>query len=134
MHGKQKNGKSGHEENNMNKKIIVAGLISIILVFMIIALYSLFIRGNQAVESSDAKMVREIPEGFVLLPKEGGGWENGLRYVPWESQISFLDANDNCIYQTDFSNSDFIVKYQNEYYVNEEKLSELIEKANVILE
>ena len=75
-------------------------------------------------------MVAKIPSGFVLLPKGGGDWDNGLHYVAWESQISFFDIDENCIYQTGFKNKDFIVKCDNEYYVDEEKLLELINIAN----
>ena len=76
-------------------------------------------------------MVREIPSGFIHLPKGGGNWDNGLHYVSWESQISFLDDDENCIYQTGLDNSDFIVKHKNEYYVNEEKILELIDIVNL---
>ena len=72
------------------------------------------------------KDVREIPSGFVLLPK-GGYWSDGLYYVIWESQISFLDIYENCIYQTGLDDSGFIVEYKNEYYVNEEKILELLD-------
>ncbi|MCL2087084.1 MAG: hypothetical protein FWH05_05765 [Oscillospiraceae bacterium] len=83
---------------------------------------------------SDAKIVKEIPIGFVYLPKNGGNWGNGLHYVPWETQISFLDIDDNCIYQTGFDNSDFIVKYGKEYYINEENFLELMAVANATFE
>ena len=79
-------------------------------------------------ESEDAQVVSEIPSGFTRLP-EGGLKGNDLRYVTWESQISFLDADGICIYQTGFHNSDFILKYKDEYYVNEKKYSELVEIA-----
>ena len=83
---------------------------------------------------NDAKVVRNIPTGFVHLPKGGGDWDNGLHYVSWETQISFLDKDGACIYQTGFNNSDFIVKYKNEYYVDEEKLSEMIDIASSTFE
>ncbi len=41
-------------------------------------------------EGRDSKTVKEIPLGFIHLPK-GGNLNNGLHYVSWESQISFLD-------------------------------------------
>lgn len=105
----------------MNKKffVLILFLVSILLLMLSIP----FFRDN------DAKLVKEIPPGFIQLPK-GGSWDNSLHYVPWESQIAFLDDNENCIYQTGFDNSDFIVKYKNEYYVNEEKILELIDVAN----
>jgi hypothetical protein len=68
------------------------------------------------------KEIQEIPYGFVQL---GYTLRNGLRSLPWESNIVFLDSDDINIYQTGLENSDFIVSYKDEYYVNEEKLLEL---------
>lgn len=96
---------------------------------IIIFLAVLFVLCMTSCTGNDAKVVREIPQGFVQLPKDGGDWDNGLHYVSWESQISFLDGNETCIYQTGFDNSDFIVQYENEYYVNEAKLLELIDRC-----
>lgn len=102
----------------MNKKYFALMLFLVFVLFLI-----------PSCKSNDSKTVKEIPSGFVLLPKDGS-WDNGLHYVPWESQIAFLDDDENCIYQTGFDNSDFIVKYKNEYYANEEKLLELIDIVN----
>jgi hypothetical protein len=85
---------------------------------------------------NDSKEVREMPEGFIYLEKEGGNWENGLHYVPFETIISFVDADGINIYQTGYSNSDFIVKQKGEYtyYVNEEKFLEVYDMANTVFE
>jgi hypothetical protein len=121
QHGVQINGKNGHKkEEGMNTK-------KVILVMLVLMISLIFIT---SCGGSDAKVVRQIPSGFILLPKGGGDWDNGLHYVSWESQISFLDSDENCIYQTGFDNRDFIVKYKNEYYVNEDKILELIDSAN----
>ncbi len=45
--------------------------------------------------------------------------KDALSYVFWESQISFLDTEGTCIYQTSVKNDKFIVKYKGEYYINE---------------
>jgi len=103
----------------------------ILCLTLLVALTSLFLI---SCGGSDAKVVRKIPSGFVHLPKGGGDWNNGLHYVSWESQISFLDSDKNCLYQTGFNNKDFIVKYKNEYYVNEEKLLDLIDTSNSTFE
>jgi len=79
----------------------------------------------------DAKVVKKIPSGFIHLWNSLDELENDLHYVAWESQISFLDADEVCIYQTSFANSDFIVKFEDEYYVNEEIFSELIKIADI---
>ena len=70
-----------------------------------------------------------VPAGFIPLGKDDSNWENGLRYVFWETQISFLDADNVCIYQTSVENSDFIIKYGKDYYVNAEKFSEVQDVA-----
>ena len=118
----------------MDKKKVLAISISFILVIVLISIYFLLDKRYQSGGRSDAKTVHKIPSGFTRLPQGGGDWENGLRYVSWESQISFLTADGNCIYQTSFDNRDFIVKYKNEYYVNEKKLSELVDIAASIFE
>ena len=130
----------------MKKRIFIISL-SIILVAGLILVCSCLNdeRGKTSladttdeVDEFDAKTVTEIPAGFILLKEAVAGEDNGdgqpvLRYVAWESQISFyyddLDNGGVSIYQTGFSNSDFIVKYNNEYYVNEAKISDLIDSV-----
>jgi len=74
----------------------------------------------------------EVPSGFISLSETINKTNGSLRYVAWESQISFLDADDNTIYQTGFENKDFIVKYKDKYYINEAKYLEMVgvSKAN----
>ena len=125
MHGIKTSGKFGHREDNTLKMNV-----ALLILFLFIAL--LFIPSCVELKDGefDAETVREIPLGFVRLP-ERSDLDNGLRYIPWETQIAFLDSDGNCIYQTEFNNSKFIVKYQDEYYVNEEKLLELINIAGL---
>jgi len=104
-------------------------VISTLFVLVLATIYFLLNGRNQVGRYADAKVVQEIPLGFIHLPPNGGDWENGLHYVCWESQISFLDIDESCIYQTSFENNMFIVKYKNEYYVDEEKLLELVDIA-----
>jgi len=66
-----------------------------------------------------------IPVGFISLNESMNLLDNGLRYVFWESQISFLDADNICIYQTSESNKSFIVRCGDAYYVDAQKISEL---------
>lgn len=116
----------------MNKKKVF--FISVSAVLIIVSMYFLLGGGKQMGRSNDAKTVKEVPTGFIPLPKGGGNWESGSHYIFWETEISFsdaeLDAGGVCIYQTNVKNSDFIVKYNNEYYVNEGKLLELIDIAD----
>ena len=77
------------------------------------------------------KEVSVLPEGFIRLKKETE-LPNGLSYIFWETQLSFLDAEGKGFYSTAIINIDFIVEYENNYYVNEDKLDELIEVAAMI--
>jgi hypothetical protein len=88
-----------------------------------------------ACERNDAKMVsKAVPSGFISLKEAIDNMKGSLRYMPWESQIAFLDADNITIYQTGFENRDFIVTYKGEYYINEEKYSELAKIANSTME
>jgi len=78
----------------------------------------------------DATDVDKIPAGFVLLDKESEDWIDGLSIVSWESQISFVDADGYCIYQTGYDDGSFIVKHNDKYYVNADQLSEIFEIAS----
>ena len=113
-------GDFGHgEDDDLKRK--VALLILFLFISLLIIPSCIELKDGEF----DAETVSEIPLGFVRLP-ERSDLDNGLRYIPWETQIAFLDSDGNCVYQTGFNNSEFIVKYQDEYYVNEEKLLELI--------
>lgn len=105
----------------MRKKVLL--LFAVIAIIIILALTWFVFYGR-----NDANMVLKVPSGFVPLQSN---LENGLSVMPFETQIAFLDAEGVGIYQTDFKNSDFIVKYKGEYYVNKEKLLELIDVAAI---
>jgi len=65
-----------------------------------------------ACEKNDAKVdPKAILSGFISLKEAIDKMDGALRYIPWESQIAFLDADNITIYQTGFDNRDFIVKY-----------------------
>ncbi|SMC78467.1 hypothetical protein [Papillibacter cinnamivorans] len=106
----------------MNKKRI--GIILLIPALVLLLLCGLMRERN------DAKTVFNLPSGFVSLDEEITSSEGALRYVFWESRISFLNADNICIYQTGVKNDDFIVKYNGNYYICEEKYNELLEAAN----
>lgn len=105
----------------MREKILL--LFVVIAIIIILALTWFMFYGR-----NDANMVLKIPSGFVNLQSS---LTNGLSVMPFETQIAFLDADGVSIYQTDFKNSNFIVKYKGEYYVNEEKLLELADVAAI---
>ncbi|MGO4548542.1 hypothetical protein AB4Z29_27510 [Paenibacillus sp. 2TAB23] len=88
-----------------------------------------------ACERDGAKEVsKEVPPGFISLNVAIDNTNGSLRYMPWESQIAFLDADNITIYQTGFENRDFIIKYKGGYYINEEKYLELVEISNLTME
>jgi len=110
-------------DGNMNKKN------SFLLLIVVLSAMCLVACGRDEV-----KVVRQVPKGFIYLEKGDNNWKNGLHYVFWETQISFVDAGRICIYQTSVKNSEFIVQYKGDYYVNEEKLSELMDIAAISIE
>jgi len=87
-------------------------------------------------KGEDAKVVYQVPHGFVSLNELNNRADSILRCTIWETQISFelIDPNVICIYQTNIDNSDVIVKYKKKYYINEEKYLELTEVAALALE
>ena len=104
-----------------NKRVLA------LLVAILVSMPLLSCQGRDIYKGVDAEMVQKIPDGFVLFPNEGDDW----RYVIWENVIAFLDADGVCIYQIGINNSEFIVRYDSEYYVNEEKMSEIIDVASI---
>ena len=117
----------------MDRKKVIFAVIVVTLIALV-AGYVVLRERSIVGRFVDAKVVRVVPQGFIHLPKLGGNWDNGMRYVSWESQLWFFDVNGTVIYQTVYSNSDFIVKHKNEYYVNEEKFLELVDIANSAFE
>ncbi len=103
----------------MNKKRII---IILLILAVVLAVFYGFMRGR-----NDAKMVFNLPSGFVSLDETIASSDGVLHYVFWESQISFLDSKDTCIYQTSVKNDSFIVKYKGKYYISESKYNELLE-------
>ncbi|MPN40314.1 hypothetical protein SDC9_187850 [bioreactor metagenome] len=84
-------------------------------------------------EGIQEKSVERTPPGFVKLSTVGDNIETGgLHYIINESQISFLDDNETCIYQTELTNDDFIITYENEFYIYQGKYLELAKIATDI--
>lgn len=103
----------------MNKKTMVCILLVLVVV---LAVYYGFVQ-----EGNDAKIVFNLPPGFVSLDETTTLSKDALSYVFLESQISFIDSGGTCIYQTSVKNDKFIVKYKGEYYINESEYNELFE-------
>ncbi|HOP10855.1 MAG TPA: hypothetical protein PK629_05130 [Oscillospiraceae bacterium] len=98
----------------------------------VLVLSVLFVFASSFLMSCGNKVnvVKDIPSGFVKLNIAEDNLDvGGLHYTIGESQISFLDADEICTYQTELKDTQFIVKHENEYYVNEKKYSELVAMA-----
>lgn len=104
----------------MNRKRII--FIILLIMVVVLVLICILERGR-----NDAKRVLFLPSSFISLDEAMTSSEGDLRRVFWETQISFMNANDTCIYQTSVKNDSFIVKYKGKYYINETKYNELIE-------
>ena len=110
------------------KKIVIA---SALVVLIVLVIGCAVMQQRHIERTYYGKVVREVPDGFVHLQNN---LKNGMRTVGFESRITFMDADGNSFFSTGFGYSDFIVRYNNEYYVNEEKLLELIEVAGIVSE
>ena len=76
------------------KRLFIASFL-----FILVLALGFFIKngGHHMGKVIDAKVVGEVPTGFVHLSPEsipsyrgGGNWENGMRHVSWEANISFI--------------------------------------------
>ena len=78
-------------------------------------------------------VVQEVPEGFILLPRVQQ-FENGLSFMPWNMHWSVFDINRSEIFSAEILNTDFIVMYEGELYINEEKFLEIYAIADSAFE
>lgn len=87
-------------------------------------------------KGGDAKEVYTLPDGFVSQIELNNREDKILRIVLWEQdiQVSFMDSDNICIYQTNGRDSSLVVKYKKEYYINEAKYLELTDIALLALE
>ena len=91
-------------------------------------------------KGDDAKVVSKIPDGFVSLIELNNHEDKNIRIILWDNQISFMieapdtQSGEVCLYQTFIGERDVIVKYKDEYYVNEAKYLELTNIAILAIE
>ncbi len=99
--------------------------ITVILIVLItvVSAIAIFLHNNSDAYP-DAKVVSKIPANFILIDDAIASDLKDMRYVFFESQIAFCNSSDECVYQTDVRNSDFIVKYKDKYYINKDKYNE----------
>ena len=88
-----------------------------------------------------AKVVSEIPEGFVPLLEFiefNERTDNILEMSFWEEQVSFClrgaKFGQDCIFRTSIKDSDYFVEYNKKDYINETKYIKLVGVATHTLE
>jgi len=84
--------------------------------------------------SNDARRVLFIPDGFIALDYATHGMDEVLRWFGWAENIVFQDSDEMTIFQTSFRDRSFIVRYRDDYYVNEKSFNEISEFATSVFE
>lgn len=102
---------------NTKNKIL---LILLLAMLIIVALYLLF---TYIGKQNEPYVVSEVPQGYVSLNDLIESTGNKIGYIFWESQIAITNERE-CIYQTNVKDKDFIVKYQEQYYINVDKFND----------
>ena len=118
------------------KKILFLSLTPLFIITIIITTYIISIKYYKYYGQyhKDAQCVYKLPDNFVLLNEVCEDTNGKLTYMLWPHNISFQDADNIGIYTTLYSNSDDIVKYKNEYYINEFIYEDLVHDTNIIAE
>ena len=118
------------------KKILFISLLSLFIVVIIIATHIISIKyyKNYGQYYEGGAHVYKIPDKFVSLNEVCEDTNGKLTYTLWPHNISFQDVDNMEIYVTLYTNSDVIVKYKNEYYINEFIYEDLVHDANIIAE
>lgn len=117
------------------KKILFAS----ILIFVIIATHIISIAyyKNYGQYNEGAKRVYKMPEGYIPLQKIYEYTEGKLRYIGTDhNSVLIRDSDDMFIHNFNISlnNSWFIVRYKDEYYINEIEYEKLLRDAKIIAE
>ena len=69
------------------------------------------------------------PEGFMPFAAALKRVERVLKFVPWETQLAFIDTSGLTISQKGIYDESFIIKHNDTSYVNEEMFSVIVERA-----
>ena len=85
----------------------------------------------QGYESVDTELVYEIPSGFINLKDATEKTKGVMEYIFFEDYFSLVDIDGSSVGGAMVNDSSYIVQYQGEYYVNEEKFLEALEIATV---
>lgn len=83
--------------------------------FLLLSLGLLIVGFLLAGTRNDAKEVLKVSDGVIASEELGAV---GMKLLVWETQVSIVEDERDCIYQTSVRNRDFIVKCRGKYYVN----------------
>lgn len=72
------------------------------------------------------KNVFTKPDGYVLLNDAVDENKDNIQYKFSETAVFFMDKQNNSLGTWNVRNSDFIVRYNGKYYINERKLDEML--------
>jgi len=72
--------------------------------------------------------VNVLPDGFVPLDEAIYDFRDYVRHLFWQTEIVFISPleSTNVIAYAKLADSKFIVIYNNEFYVDEEKINEIL--------
>ena len=73
--------------------------------------------------------VNNVPDGYMRIADVRQKYGSVITVLPFEAMICVLDVDNNNLYQTGISDSDFVVEYKNDLYVNMAKINELLPEA-----
>jgi len=79
-------------------------------------------------------IMHDLPQGFVALDSALEGLEEILDVIFFEHSFSVRDSDDITIFATLVGDSSFIIIHNNAYYVDEKKISEVIQEAVLVNE
>jgi len=82
-------------------------------------------------EAEFPDIVDKLPTGFIALNLVLETNSEILSSLFWSTNIVFQDVKGITIFQTNVRNNEFIVIYNNSYYVNEKIILEIMEKATI---
>ena len=116
------------------KKMLFISLFVNIAVIAVTHIISIAYYKNYGQYHEGAKRVCKIPDGYTYienLEEDTGGI---LRYKAYFPMISFIDSDNMGIYSTMLSNSEVVVMYKDEYYVENCAYEEWLGIAKIIAE
>jgi len=97
--------------------------------FIVACLAALIALSLISCTNQDAGKANQAPQGFILSSELSAQSGSKLSLSFFDNKIAFMAPGFICIYQTHIEDSDYIIEYEGEYYINEERYLELVEIA-----